>query len=157
MKLVALVRKPDGRHEVFEEHVNGTIVYCYSDDGEALHSLVEDNALTVDAPEDAAKEPEASTEPTDFHMTKAAVMDRLLGKDRDGIVIEKLEFFHEEPHPESAPSGEIIVFCKANYKVFPITANAKSHMNRDFIANYLEKLIWERLRNKKDKIDAAQN
>ncbi len=82
MKLVALVRKPDGKHEAFETHVEGVIVHCFgvNDDQNA--------PVTVDAPEDTEKEPE--TKLTDFHMAKAKVIDKLMGKVRYGMVISRV-------------------------------------------------------------------
>ena len=173
MKLVALVRKPNGKHESFEADIDGKVVYYYCDDGGIQHNYkvvsgqdapvivdapedIENLGggwFAVDAPEDAAKKTEASL--AVFHSIKTTLKDRLVGKGRDGIVIESLEFRHQEPHPEIAPFGEINVGCRANYKGSPITVTAMAPMNRDFIANYLEKLIWERLEGKKRLVEAA--
>ena len=165
MKLVALVKDADGELEIIEIPISGEVFWSgvIQEDISQGASILGSEPVIVDAPEDlpfsvgppkgAPKELEASL--ADFHSSKTTLKDRLVGKGRDGIVIESLEFGHQEPNPEIAPFGEMNVGCRANYRESPITAIAKAPMNRDFIANYLEKQIWEQLEGKKRYIDFA--
>ncbi len=157
MKLVALVKDVNGELDIVKMPINGEIVWSgvVQEDTSQGASILGVEPVIVDAPEVAAKEPKASTKLADFHMTKLAVMDRLLGKDRHGMYIENLGFGHEKFNPESAPFGEIIVFCTATYKDEIFEVNAKSNMKKSAlsIANYLRDLIWERLEKRRINLD----
>lgn len=156
MKLVALVEN-QGVLEVKQFNLVGDVVW---------HGLVEDNAVGTVVVRDvqltefgAVPDVETETKPgiSDYEVQKQMLETRLIGANRDEILITKLTFGYEEIHVEAAPFGEIIVFCDADYKGRRFRVMAKSGMNEDFIANYLEKMIWERLKAKQSKIDAAQN
>lgn len=147
MKLVALVKTPAGRFEVLQFPVNGHILWNGCVKG----------AITQDEPTSKDIEVNQGSATVNYKRVRFDLEDRLEGADKDGITISRLSFGYQEPDEEIAPTGEIFLFCDAEYRGSVFTVTAKSHLGRDFIVNYLEKLVWERLLKKKIKADAAQN